>query len=149
MPTESLTDIVENYDHFLDYGTRRFKVVSLLAERARVVFEESGMKDRPGLIVIYTLLAMDQCSTLTTDGGRKSRDHILGAAQQVKHLLERETELPADQVETLKGPLGLHILVSSSHKTRMILTDLGIAVTRCSVVCSPSIPARLVGRRSL
>lgn len=101
-----------SYDSLATYGSQRRKAVATLADRAINMFEESGIKDRPGVETIYTMLALDQCSTLTTDGGRKSRDFVLGAVNQLKHLLDRHAELPSSQLEALQGSLGYHLLVS-------------------------------------
>lgn len=113
MPTDLVSGEVATYDTLVPYGSRRRQAVSSLAARSLSMYAESNIKDRPGVETIFTMLALDQSVTLTTDGGRKSRDFILAAIQHFKHLLERIQELPPVQLEFLRGSLGDTLLVSA------------------------------------
>ncbi|KAK4058868.1 hypothetical protein OIO90_000314 [Microbotryomycetes sp. JL221] len=104
-----------DFEQYLPYGQRRRQAVEALARRSYALFDESGIKDRPGIETIYTLLALDQCATLTSDEGRRSRDFIQAAVDQLKHLLARAVEMSDEQKQILQGPLGRHIISLDAH----------------------------------
>ncbi|KAM0792270.1 hypothetical protein ACM66B_004962 [Microbotryomycetes sp. NB124-2] len=130
----------EDFEKYLAYGTRRKDAVKALANRSYALFDESGIKDRPGIETIYTLLALDQCANLTTDDGRKSRDFVKAAADQMRHMLARASEVSERQLVILQGALGRHIisldaqtaatcregLILSNHELEALLPQIDV-----------------------
>ncbi|KAK4053780.1 hypothetical protein OIV83_001436 [Microbotryomycetes sp. JL201] len=104
-----------DFNQYLQYGKRRKDAVRALANRSYALFDESGIKDRPGIETIYTLLALDQCASLTSDDTRRTRDFVRAAADQMRHMLARAGEVSDKQLDILQGPLGRHIIASQLH----------------------------------
>lgn len=99
------------YHELVGYGERRQGAVKNLRERAVELYEECKIQDRPSVEALYTLIAMDQMVTLTTEGGRNSRTYIDTAIVQFKVLLDNVQKLSEEHVKALRGPLGTMFLV--------------------------------------
>ncbi|KAM0756283.1 hypothetical protein T439DRAFT_320987 [Meredithblackwellia eburnea MCA 4105] len=110
MPVDLPAGTGTTYHELVDYGPRRRSTVDMLAVRAVDLYDECKIAERPSVEAIYTILAMDQMSTLTTDGGRRSRTYVDHAILQFKRLLDSHQSLPPEQVAALRGPLGIHLL---------------------------------------
>ena len=112
MPTDLPSRTGTTYQDLVGYGPRRRTAVAQLLSRAIELFEESQIKDRPGVESIYTMIAMDQMVTLTTESGRTSREFIDIAVAHFKAMLDQVQLLNQEQLSTVKGPLAPYLLVS-------------------------------------
>ena len=101
-----------SYSDLVPYGPRRREAVEVLASRAINMFDDSGVRGRTSVDSIYTLLTGDQMQCLTWDGGRQGREFVDECVRMFKSLVEKRAVLGEREQEAVRGPLGLHLLVS-------------------------------------
>ncbi|KDE04786.1 hypothetical protein MVLG_04750 [Microbotryum lychnidis-dioicae p1A1 Lamole] len=111
---------VAQYDKLVSFGRRRQEAVQHFVTRALKLYAESRIDYYPSIEAIYTMLAMDHCLSLTTEGIRTQRRFVDSAIEMFKLLTRRRAELPKPIQEALIGPLS-HTLLSLDAQTAAVL----------------------------
>ncbi|GAA5888110.1 hypothetical protein JCM6882_000283 [Rhodosporidiobolus microsporus] len=111
-PFDSPLGIRVDYTPFHPIGQRRREALEALSLNARQIFEDSGMRLRPSVEAIYALYTMDEMVVLAGERGRGERQYVgLMCGHWRTMLGQKKGELTPEQVEQLRGPLGVALLL--------------------------------------
>ncbi|GAA5859188.1 hypothetical protein JCM1840_003792 [Sporobolomyces johnsonii] len=128
-PVISPLGVSYSYIPYLPFAPLRREAVLALSYQARQTFEDSGMRHRPSIEAVWSLLAMDQMSTLATERGegRIEREYVDLVCETYRKLLrEKRGELEEADLKALQGPL-LDVQTAATLRTSCTFNEADIA----------------------